>query len=185
MTISTRPPRWFAIRRTIPFALLLVGTVLAIGAARYAVSTGEARLSAAFLGDAAKARHDVEARLNSHFDVVRATGALLTANSEISGADFRAFVSALELHRQYPGLKGIGFAPRVSAQNANTFRQLAELDGTKIWPQSQEPDLRSSQLEPAKPRAQSPQSERRRGTRLPVNWTASARPKPRPTLPQE
>jgi CHASE1-domain containing sensor protein len=62
----------------------------------------EARVRSTFLTDAQKARHEIEARLNTHFDVVQATAALLTANNEINGAEFRAFVMALAPSQAVP-----------------------------------------------------------------------------------
>jgi len=106
--------RWFGLRWGIPYALLTAGSALAIVVAVYVVSMVEARLRSTFLTDAQKARHEIEGRLNAHFDVVQSTAALLTANNEINGAEFRAFVTALHLHQQYPGLSAIGYAPRVA-----------------------------------------------------------------------
>jgi diguanylate cyclase (GGDEF)-like protein len=112
--------------------LLTFGSALAIVTAVYVLSTVEARVRSTFLTDAQKARHEIEARLNTHFDVVQATAALLTANNEINGAEFRAFVNALHLHQQYPGLSAIGFAPRLAQENLKPFLKLANLDGTRL-----------------------------------------------------
>jgi diguanylate cyclase (GGDEF)-like protein len=134
--------RWFGLRWGIPYSLLTLGSALAIAAAWYVLSNAEARLQSDFLTDAQKARHQIETRLNSHFDVVQATAALVTSNNEISGAEFRAFVSALHLRRQYPGLRAIGFAPRVPRHQLKSFLRLAALDGTPVtvWARSAAPD---------------------------------------------
>jgi len=145
MKLSTRRAvarRWFGLRWGIPYALLTLGSALAIVAAVFVLSSVEARVRSSFLADAQKARHEIEARLNSHFDVVQSTGALLTANNEINGAEFRAFVTALQLHRQYPGLTAIGFAPRVARANLKSFVKLVNLDGTPltVWAHNSGPD---------------------------------------------
>jgi EAL domain-containing protein (putative c-di-GMP-specific phosphodiesterase class I)/GGDEF domain-containing protein/CHASE1-domain containing sensor protein len=124
--------RWFPLRWGIPYMLLTFGSALAIVTAVYVLSTVEARVRSTFLTDAQKARHEIEARLNTHFDVVQATAALLTANNEINGAEFRAFVMALHLHQQYPGLSAIGFAPRLAQENLKSFLKLANMDGTRL-----------------------------------------------------
>ena len=144
--------RWFGLRWGIPYSLLTLGSALAIVAAWYVLSNAEARLQSDFLTDAQKARHQIEARLNSHFDVVQATAALVTSNNEINGAEFRAFVSALHLHRQYPGLRAIGFAPRVPRHQLKSFLRLAALDGTPltVWARSSAARLLSRDV----PRAQ-------------------------------
>ncbi len=134
--------RWFGLRWGIPYSLLTLGSALAIAAAWYVLSNAEARLQSDFLTDAQRARHQIETRLNSHFDVVQATAALVTSNNEINGAEFRAFVSALHLRRQYPGLRAIGFAPRVPRRQLKSFLRLAALDGTPltVWARSSSPD---------------------------------------------
>jgi len=124
--------RWFGLRWGIPYTLLTLGSALAIAAASYVLSNAEARLQSDFLTDSQRARHQIEARLNSHFDVVQATAALVTSNNEINGAEFRAFVSALHLRRQYPGLRAIGYAPRVPRRQLKSFLRLAALDGTSL-----------------------------------------------------
>ena len=130
--------RWFPLRWGLPYMLLTFGSALAIVTAVYVLSTVEARVRSTFLTDAQKARHEIEARLNTHFDVVQATAALLTANNEINGAEFRAFVMALHLHKQYPGLSAIGFAPRLAQENLKPFLKLAKMDGTRlmVWARS-------------------------------------------------
>ena len=135
--------RWFGLRWGIPYALLTAGSALAIVVAVYVVSMVETGLRSTFLTDAQKARHEIEARLNAHFDVVQSTAALLTANNEINGAEFRAFVTALHLHQQYPGLSAIGYAPRVARRNVKTFLKLARMDGTPLttWADSSGPDF--------------------------------------------
>jgi CHASE1-domain containing sensor protein len=107
-----------------------------MAAAWYVVSMGEARLRADFLADAEALRHEVELRLNSHFDTVRAVSALLTANNEVNGAEFKAFVAALRLRDQYPGLDGIGFALHVRRGSLPAVLRSLALDGTRIevWP---------------------------------------------------
>jgi diguanylate cyclase (GGDEF)-like protein len=133
---------WFAFRRGIPYTLLLIGSGLAVAASWYVLSTTQAAVRASFLTDAAKTRHDIQVRLNSRFDVLRATAALLTANNELNGAEFRAFVMALDLPTQYRGLEGIGFARRLSNENLTSFQRLSKLDGTpfSIWPPGPRPD---------------------------------------------
>jgi len=135
--------RWFGLRWGIPYALLTAGSALAIVVAVYVVSMVEARLRSTFLTDAQKARHEIEGRLNAHFDVVQSTAALLTANNEINGAEFRAFVTALHLHQQYPGLSAIGYAPRVARGNVKTFLKLTQMDGTPLrtWAHSSGTDF--------------------------------------------
>jgi diguanylate cyclase (GGDEF)-like protein len=135
-------PHRLAVLRWAPVGLLLITSGLAVEASRYVVATGEARLRSAFLADAEETRHDIQLRLNSHFDVVRATTALLTANNEISGAEFRAFVMALRLRDQYPGLDGIGLGLRVPMRDLPSFQRASALDGTplKVWPSGLRPD---------------------------------------------
>ena len=132
--------RWFA-RRGIPWALLLVGSSLSVAAAWYMASTADARQRSRFLADGQKAGNEIQVRLSSRVDVVRATAALLTSDNEMNGAEFRSFVTALRLRSQYPGMRAIGFARVVSKKNLSSFLRLAALDGSPltIWPRGDRP----------------------------------------------
>jgi diguanylate cyclase (GGDEF)-like protein len=116
----------------VPYALVIVVVGLTVVTSWYVASIGEARRRAEFLAEANETRHEIQIRLNAHFDLVRATAALFGANNEVNGAEFRAFVSALHLRDQYSALRGIGVAVRVRSSDLSSFQRALVLDGTSL-----------------------------------------------------
>lgn len=141
---STLTRRRLALRGWMPYVLLAAACALSVAAAWYVSMTtkaqSEAKLSAdqtKFQTDAEKTRQQIEFRLNAYVEVVRAAAALIAASSEISGAEFRAFVRGLQLRERYPGMVGIGFAPRVVGRNLRQFLRAVNLDSARtlrMWP---------------------------------------------------
>lgn len=134
------PWRRLALRRWVPYALLVLVCVLSVAASWYVSSTAEARVRAEFLTDAEETRQQIQVRLNTYFDVVRASSALLAASNEINGAEFRAFVAGLRLRERYPGMEGIGFSAHIRRQDLRSFLRAVDLDGVtplRVWPPGQ------------------------------------------------
>jgi diguanylate cyclase (GGDEF)-like protein len=124
--------RWLAFRRGIPWLLLIVGCTLSVVASTYVASTSGAQRRSRFMSDAEKMSSEIQLRLSSSVDVVRATAAILTANTEINAVEFRDFVKALRLPSQYPGMKGIGFARVVLGPTLASYLKLTTLDGNPL-----------------------------------------------------
>ena len=122
------PPR-LALRRWVPYLLLAVTALLSVYAAFYVSSSAEARRRSEFLAAAAETRTQIEVRLDTYIEVVRAGAALLGASNEIHQSDFRAFVRALELGERYPGIDGIGFTQYVAAEDLPALSRSLALDG--------------------------------------------------------
>src|SRR5688572_16757104 len=105
--------RAMATRRGVLYTLLVAACDLSFEAAAYVYATAEARRLADVQADADEARHQLEVRLNTYIEVVRAGTALLAASNEIHQTEFRAFVRRVQLRNRYPGIELIGFAQRV------------------------------------------------------------------------
>jgi CHASE1-domain containing sensor protein len=136
---QTRLRRLF-LRRSVPYGLFILAAGLSVAASSYlswsAAATAEARARAEFLTDAQQTRRQIQAGLNMYFEVVRAGAVLLSADNEIQGAEFRRFVSGLQLRERYPGIEGIGFAPCVPRRELRSLLRTVDLDGSRvrIWP---------------------------------------------------
>nr|MBA3272112.1 CHASE domain-containing protein [Acidobacteriota bacterium] len=145
MTTERRSPRMRGVllRRSVPYGLFAVACGLSVSAGWYVSSTAAAAAAAAaaqshseFLTDAQQTRHYIQSGLNSYFEVGRSGAVLLSADNEINGAEFRAFVNRLQLPERYPGMDGIGFAQCVRRQDLGRFLRILDLDGNgvRIWP---------------------------------------------------
>jgi diguanylate cyclase (GGDEF)-like protein len=128
--------------RWLPTLLLAVGSVLTAVAGWYVAATEGAAVEAKFLTDASRTRSQIEARLNTYFDVARTGAALLSASNEINVVEFRAFVAGLQLRERYPGMRGIGFAEAVATRELSSFQRVVRLDGMsgfRVWPPGERP----------------------------------------------
>ncbi len=70
--------------------------------------------------EAHDAAQRIEQRMRAYRQVLRGARALFDASDEVTREDWHAYVSALSLQRDFPGIQGVGFARHVPA---------AELDG--------------------------------------------------------
>ena len=105
-------------------------------------STATARAQASFLADSRQTRQQIQAALDAYVEVIRAGAALLSATNEINHAEFRAFVSGLQLPLRYPGMAGIGFSQQVRAARLQAFLREIALDGIRrlrVWPPGNRP----------------------------------------------
>ncbi len=113
----------------VPFAVLVLGVTLT-GAVVVNFATRESEVAAAaFKADTLAVQRLVQVQFDTVVGVTHAAAALLAASPEINFVEFRAFVSGLQLHDRYPGLQGIGFAPRVARTQLREFVRSVALDG--------------------------------------------------------
>jgi signal transduction histidine kinase len=137
--------RRLPLRRWIPYALFLVGCVLSVAASWYVSASARAQQQtefaaerATFESDAAQIRQQIGFRLGIYMEVVHGAAALIAASNEISGSEFQVFVRGLQLRERYPGMIGIGFAPRVPARTRAAFQRAVTLDSSnrsfRMWP---------------------------------------------------
>ena len=137
--------RRLSLRRWVPYALLVLGCQVSIGAAWFVSSTDELRARTAFQARAQQTRQQIQSALNAYIEVVRAGTALLAAKNEINFTEFRAFVTGLDLGERYRGLEGIGFAQQLKQPDVGSFVRAIRLDGVtafRIWPASRDAELR-------------------------------------------
>ena len=141
-------PRFFVFRtpqlhRWVPFAVLAIACALTAGIAINIATREEMDAQTAFEAAALDGHRAVQVRLDTFIAVVRASSALLAATPEINYVEFRAFVSGLQLRERYPGIEGIGFAPRVVGRRLPGFMRDIRRDGlanVQIRPDGQRPE---------------------------------------------
>ena len=116
--------------RLVPLAIfLLVAAVTALSV--FAIERGERVRETAELNRQAQAMAGaIERRAYSSSSFLRAGSALFGAQEEITPDLFRQFVSELRLDSDYRGAEGIGWAPAISASEAETF--LTKLNSGRV-----------------------------------------------------
>ena len=113
------------IRSSVPWFVLGLSTALSLVAAYYAHLAAEGKDRLRFQSLVQKARDTIEARMETHVALLRATSGLFAASEYVSRQEFREFVDEMDLAERYPGVRGIGYARRVRDEERE--RVLAEL----------------------------------------------------------
>lgn len=118
-------PRWL-----LP---LLPGLVLALGLGLTHALWRDARQGAAQAMETEfdywvnKVVYNIESRLAAHVQILRGVAGLFDASQTVSRQEFAAYVTALKLEKNYPGIQGIGFSlfirPEHLAQHEADIRQ--------------------------------------------------------------
>jgi signal transduction histidine kinase/ActR/RegA family two-component response regulator len=135
------------LRRSVPYGLFAVTCALAAAASWYVssttASTAEVQARSEFVADAEQIQRQMQAGLDTYLEVVRMAAVLLSGDNEINGADFRRFVTGLQLPERYPGIEGIGFTLCVRRQNLGRLLRGFDLDGNRIrvWPAASQAEL--------------------------------------------
>jgi signal transduction histidine kinase len=134
MKFSVRTPvrRLARQHRWVPFAVLLLGGALTAAAVVSITAREEAVAASTFRADTLAVQRLVQAQFDAMVGVTHAASALIAASPEINFVEFRAFVSELQLPTRYPGLNGIGFAPRIDRRGLQEFVRTASLDGVDL-----------------------------------------------------
>ena len=65
--------------------------------------------------EAREVSHAVEQRMRAYRQVLRGARALFDASDDVTRGDWRAYVGALALEQDHPGIQGVGFAIQVKA----------------------------------------------------------------------
>ena len=121
------------------FATALVLTALAVWAAVRAVDN---RRAAAFNAAVEAANARLDARLDGYESLLRATRAYLES-ATVQRAGFADFVARLQLAERYPGLRGIGWSPRLrGAADVQALETAARDEGLaqyRVWADGAQP----------------------------------------------
>ncbi|MBD2165268.1 CHASE domain-containing protein [Calothrix membranacea FACHB-236] len=97
--------------------VVLLGTLLlTAGATGLLEITGTAQDKLRFQNAVTRTQDNIQNRLDTYITLLHAGSALFAAHEEVSLAEFRAFVERLNLRERYPGIQGIGFSRRISAE---------------------------------------------------------------------
>ena len=132
-------------RRWFPLAVLLVGIALTLLATYYAARTIQLRTRAQFERSAMRARASILARFDVYETLLHGTAGFVAIENEITRDRFRSYVERLDIFQNsYPGIQGIGFAPRVAGPDKERLTASMSEQGEQhfhIWPESDHADF--------------------------------------------
>ncbi len=94
-----------------------------------------------------RATREVSERIEGRFEVyetmVRGCAGLIAARPALDGEEFQAYADRIDVEDRHPGVQGVGFARRLSADEVpgvEAALQARGFVGLRIWPESQEPE---------------------------------------------
>jgi PAS domain S-box-containing protein len=86
------------------------------------------KATANFAYHAASAQHAIQNRLQSYVDLLRGTAALFDTSHPLTRAQFSAYVQALNIERNFPGVRNLNFARWVPATEKSAFETAVRND---------------------------------------------------------
>jgi len=123
-------------------AIALVLTALATAYVDYTsrsmAATGRDRDKLRFKNSVAQTQESVSARLDKYVSILRGTAGLFAASQKVERVEFHRFVERLNLQLQYPGILGVGYCPRLTADQIPAVRAEARRQGVpdfRVWPE--------------------------------------------------
>lgn len=104
----------------VPILMAVVGTVASAIAAVQVARVSTAKDKERFEQMVVQAHDAIAGRLDTYVAVLRAgAGFIESHDGTVDRDEFRAFVSSLQLRRQYPGIQGVGYSIRLPGRSAD------------------------------------------------------------------
>ena len=131
-------------RRWFPGAVFFTGIALTLLAAYSTSRTIQMRMRAQFETAAMRARASIRARFEVYDAVLHGTAGFIAVEKDVNRERFRKYVEHLDIEENYPGVQGIGFAPRVSAPEKDSVVAAMRQQGEEhfhIWPTTTRADF--------------------------------------------
>jgi len=108
-------------RHPAPWVALAITLLLtAIATTLYGVAI-EARDRVRFEAEYGAAERTIRARMEQYSAALRGGVGLFAASDHVSRGEFRAYVEQVDVQHHYPGVQGMGFAQRVSAESLDSL----------------------------------------------------------------
>lgn len=96
-----------------PHIILLISILTTMFATYYVYTTVEENDRLRFENEIQETEENIDKRLDAYVAILRGTAGLLAASEFVTKDEFHLFVNRLRLNENYPGIQGLGFAPRV------------------------------------------------------------------------
>ena len=111
-------------RPWIPY-IILVSALIITGAVTYYVNNSTREQDGLrFMNTVEQTQSTINSELEIYTALLRGTSALFAEDSDVTSADFEAYINRLFLQERYRGIQGIGFIERVPANQKDAFVQM-------------------------------------------------------------
>ena len=122
------------------WAVLAAGLTLTVLATLYIERDvrSQHRRELALIGDEIAAR--INTRLHAHAQVLRSGAAFFAGSEEVTRDEWREFIARSQVHRNLPGIQGVGFAQRIPAEQLDAHLDAIRAQGFpdyQVWPQGE------------------------------------------------
>lgn len=127
-------------RDLLTVAVLIVSLFITYSLWKTASETEQRTLQSAFEFRAREAADQIQQRLLVYEQVLRSTVGLFNASGEVGRQEFRAFVEALRLAENYPGIHGVGYAVLVEPDQLEQHIAQVRAEGYpdyRVWPEGE------------------------------------------------
>jgi CHASE1-domain containing sensor protein len=131
-------------RKWFPAAVFFTGIVLTLLAVYYASRTIQLRTRGQFEAAALRARNSIRERFAIYDAMLHGAAGFIAVEKQVSRERFRKYVDRLSLEVNYPGVQGIGFAPKVPATERNAMVAVMREEGEqhfRIWPDASKDEV--------------------------------------------
>src|SRR6476619_4122075 len=105
-------------RLLIPYAVLVVSLLITFLAAAYVALTSMAKDRARFENAVERTQLAIRRRIETYENLL-ITGSALFTSRATTRPNFEQFVKQISVHQRYPGIQGIGVAPRIGPDRFN------------------------------------------------------------------
>jgi len=131
-------------RQWFPAAVFVTGIVLTLFAVYYASRTIQLRTHAQFETAAIRARNSIRERFEIYDAMLHGAAGFIAVEKQVTRERFRKYVERLSIEVKYPGVQGIGFAPKVPASERDAMVAVMRQEGEqhfRIWPDATQPEF--------------------------------------------
>ncbi|RJX33475.1 MAG: PAS domain S-box protein [Oxalobacter sp.] len=129
--------RKFEIPKNVHWLILLVGFAITFATWGSAQRESAKRLHQEFETIVGQVKGRIEKRVQDGRLILRATTSLFTVSNRVERHEFKDYIGAQDLHKNYPGIKSVAFVRLVSAAEKATLPAQAKKEGVedyKVWP---------------------------------------------------
>lgn len=115
-------------RMLLPALVLVLGALASLSLCVFVNDSIEKEARLRFERQASDAKHVIEARVTSYFNVLYGLSALFSRSNALSRAEFHNYVKALDVPHRFPGIWGLSFAELVPHEAKARFEARVRRD---------------------------------------------------------
>ena len=132
------------VSNSLAFIVLALGLTISVASWKV-VNDGE-RETATLRSERAaeEAAAQIRLRMASYEQLLRSAAALFAASDSVERSEWKIFYDSLHVEQNFPGIQGVAWAPRVTAQQRASFEEAARRSGLRnfsIHPPSRDADM--------------------------------------------